>query len=99
MAMAYVDLPQVEMRPLASSSSSSSRRFDLGGRHSAGIASSSSAVGSSSSTNSSPTKNLDRKMEEINLQLEDDFTEDRFLVRKNSEFDQVMMMTTALMAL
>ena len=97
MAMAYVDLPQVEMRPLASSSSSS-RRFDLGGRHSAGIASSSSAVGSSSSTNSSPTK-LDRKMEEINLQLEDDFTEDRFLVRKNSEFDQVMMMTTAMMTL
>ena len=83
--MAYVDLPQVEMRPLASSSS---RRFDFGGRHSAGIASSSSAVGSSSSTSSSPTK-LDRNMEEINLQLEDDFTEDRFLVRKNSQFDQV----------
>jgi len=92
MAMAYVDLPQVEMRPLAKHSSPArSATLPSPNHH---MSSSStvparpsmfSATGgrSGSSTASSPLK-FDRRLEEVNLQLDDEFQEEDFLMRRNN---------------
>lgn len=71
MAMAYVDVPQVEMRPL-------SRRLECS------LSSSSpSHDHPSSSSSSSPFKH-DRKMEEVSLQFDDEFQEEDHLMRRRT---------------
>ena len=92
-----VDVPQVEMRPLSlhSSVSRGSGGATFSGASSSHLRShapngsmgtgSSVRSGSSTatSTTSSPLK-YDRRLEEVNLQLEDEFQEEDFLMRRNN---------------